>query len=232
MQIANLHSWDVTPREAVELQRKLANQVEATTPLDRCELVAGADVSFTRYSPILYAVVVVLRTSDWSVVETQRAVGRSTFPYIPGLLTFREAPLLLSVFAKLQTRPDVVIVDGQGQAHPRRLGIASHLGLWLDLPTIGCGKSKLTGTYREPGPRAGAMTSLCDKKVVIGKVLRTRARANPLFISVGHRIDLASAVRLVRKCCQGYRLPITTRAAHRLVNELRRGTEDSGEPKG
>lgn len=222
MDIIKLHSWDVTPREAVALQRQLAGRVDTQASLGPCELVAGADVSYNRFSPILYAVVVVLRLKDLSIVDKHEVVGKTTFPYIPGLFTFREAPVVLEAFAGLKETPDVVMVDGQGFAHPRRLGIASHLGLCLNVPTIGCAKSRLIGTAREPGQKAGSNTSLRDGNEEIGKVLRTRDGVKPLYISVGHKIDLASAVRLVLQCCRGYRVPEPTRQAHLHVNELRR----------
>src|SRR2546421_12589144 len=151
MNVAPLHPWDLTPSEAVALQRELAARVDVRTPLPRCEVVAGADVSYNRFSPVFYVAVVVLRTSDWTIIETQGAVRESPFPYIPGLLSFREAPALLEAFAKLRTVPDAVVLDGQGLAHPRRLGLACHVGLWLDLPCVGCAKSLLTGKYKGPG---------------------------------------------------------------------------------
>lgn len=216
------HRWDLERSEAITLQKELAHEVDTTPAVGPCGLIAGADVSYNRFSPIFYAVVVVLRTSDWTIVEEQSAVGESPFAYIPGLLSFREAPILLEAFAKLQHRPDVVMMDGQGIAHPRRLGIASHVGLWLQIPTIGCGKSRLCGKYDEPGPNAGDSSPLLDHGEVIGAVLRTKARTNPLFVSPGHRIDLASSVRLVLEACRGYRLPEPTRQAHLHVNEVRR----------
>jgi deoxyribonuclease V len=222
MQIQQLHSWNLTPKEAVAIQRELVHRVDTLTPLTHCDLIAGADISYNLRSPILYAAVVVLRTSDWSLVEKQEFVCETRFPYVPGLLSFREAPPLLEAFAKLQTQPDAVMIDGQGIAHPRRMGIASHLGLCLDVPTIGCAKSLLIGTFKEPGKRRGAMSRLMDKGDVIGRVVRTRQDVKPLFVSVGHMIDLASAVRLVLKCGRGYRIPEPTRQAHLYVNELRR----------
>ena len=222
MRLRNLHTWDLVPTEAVALQRTLAGRVKTRSPLGKCELIAGADVSYNRFSPMFYASVVLLRAGDWSVVETQSAVGESPFPYVPGLLSFREAPILLEAFARLRRRPDAVIIDGQGYAHPRRVGIASHMGLWLGIPTIGCAKTRLIGTHADPGPRAGDAVPLLDKDEVIGSVVRTKLRTKPLYISIGHKIDLPSAVRLVLKACQGYRLPEPTRQAHLHVNELRR----------
>ena len=221
MRIKALHTWDLVPTEAVALQRTLAGRVKTRTALGKCELIAGADVSYNRFSPIFYGAVVVLSVADWRVVEAQTIVGESAFPYVPGLLSFREAPILLRAFAKLRHRPDVVMIDGQGFAHPRRVGIASHMGLWLGIPTIGCAKTRLIGTHGEPGPRAGDAVPLFDKHEVIGSVVRTKLRTKPLYISIGHKIDLPSAVKLVLKACQGYRLPEPTRQAHLHVNELR-----------
>lgn len=222
MRIAKLHRWDLTPKEAIALQKELASRVDASPEVTNCGYVAGADVSYNRFSSTLYAAVLVLQTSDWTVIEEQSAVGEATFPYIPGLLSFREAPIYLELFAKLRTRPDAVFVDGQGIAHPRRLGIASLLGLWLRIPTVGCAKSRLIGEYDEPGPAAGDRAPLVDRGEVIGSVLRTKARTNPLFISTGHLIDLPSSVRLVLSACRGYRVPEPTRQAHLRVNAMRR----------
>jgi deoxyribonuclease V len=221
MRIKALHTWDLVPTEAVALQRTLAGRVKTRAALGKCELIAGADVSYNRFSPIFYGAVVVLSVADWRVVEAQTIVDESAFPYVPGLLSFREAPILLRAFAKLRHRPDVVMIDGQGFAHPRRVGIASHMGLWLGIPTIGCAKTRLIGTHGEPGPRAGDAVPLFDKHEVIGSVVRTKLRTKPLYISIGHKIDLPSAVKLVLKACQGYRLPEPTRQAHLHVNELR-----------
>jgi deoxyribonuclease V len=222
MRIHTLHTWDLTPAEAVALQRELASRVDTRTPLTCWDLVAGADVSYNRHSNRFYAGVVVLRTADGSIVEKQEAVRDSPFPYVPGLLSFREAPVLLDAFARVQAEPDVVVLDGQGIAHPRRLGLACHLGLWLDRPCLGCAKSRLLGSYKEPGPRAGAVAPLVDGGEVVGYVVRTKDRVQPVFVSAGHRIDLASAVRVVLGTCRGYRLPEPTRQAHLHVNDVRR----------
>jgi deoxyribonuclease V len=222
MRISPLHSWNLTPKEAVALQRELAGRVDTSRPLGQCEIVAGADVSYNRFSPTCYAAVVVLRTRDWTLIETQGAVSESKFPYVPGLLTFREAPVLLEAFRKLRTMPDAVMLDGQGRAHPRRLGFAAHMGLWLNIPCVGCAKSRLIGTYAEPGMRAGSRTQLMDHGEVIGSVVRTKDHVKPVFVSIGNKIDLASAVRLVLRCCNGYRIPEPIRQAHLHVNALRR----------
>jgi deoxyribonuclease V len=222
MEIKQLHSWDLTAVEAVALQRQLAEQVDICTPLKRCEIVAGADVSYNRFSNRLYAGVIVLHLPDFTVLERQGAVWETTFPYIPGLLSFREAPALLRAFAKVKSEPDVVLFDGQGRAHPRRLGLACHVGLWLDRPCLGCAKSRLTGTFKELDRKAGARAALTDRDEVIGRVLRTKTGVNPLFVSVGHHIDLESAVQTVLASCAGYRLPEPTRLADQHVNALRR----------
>ncbi len=223
MRIHCLHDWDLSPTEAVALQRELAGRVVTDTPLAACELIAGADVSYNRYSSTFYAGVVVVRVADGEVVERRGAVKESPFPYVPGLLSFREAPALLEAFARVESRPDAVMCDGQGLAHPRRLGIACHLGLWLDLPTIGCAKSHLAGTFTDPGPEAGSTSPLRLGGDVVGEVVRTKARTKPLFVSPGHKIDVAGSTRWVLASCRGYRVPEPTRQAHLYVNELRRG---------
>jgi deoxyribonuclease V len=222
MEIPKLHSWDLTPTEAVALQRKLAAEVDGRTPLTCWDLVAGADASYARFSSTIYAGVVVVRTSDGAVVEAQGAIQEATFPYIPGLLTFREVPALLLAFAKLKTEPDVIMMDGQGYSHPRRCGLASHMGLWLRRPTFGCAKTRLIGTFKDPKEKAGSLAPLQDGDDVIGSIVRTKDKTKPLYVSVGHMIDLPSAVRVVLATCKGYRLPEPARQAHHFVNELRR----------
>jgi deoxyribonuclease V len=221
MRIRSLHSWDLEPKAAVALQRELAARVETGPALDEVELVAGADISYNRFSPTIYAGVVIVRLTDGAVLERRGVVTETAFPYVPGLLTFREAPAVLEAFSKLKYKPDVVLFDGQGYAHPRRIGLASHIGLWLNLPCIGCAKSRLIGEFRPPKREAGATADLIDKDEVIGKVLRTKTGVNPLYVSIGHKIDLESAVRLTLRACRGYRMPEPTRQAHLFVNELR-----------
>jgi deoxyribonuclease V len=223
MRIRDLHPWDLTPAEAVALQRELAGQVDTRSPLTQCRLVAGVDVSYARFSDRFFAGIVVLELPGVNVVERVGAVRVTPFPYIPGLLSFREAPALLEAFARLQSQPDVVMVDGQGLAHPRRFGIACHLGLWLDLPCMGCAKSLLTGRHKELGPKAGSLAPLVDKGEVVGEAVRTKDRVKPVYVSAGHKIDLPSAVRVVLETCRGYRIPEPTRQAHLYVNALRRG---------
>jgi deoxyribonuclease V len=222
MKFRRLHDWDLSEPEAVALQRELAAQVDVSEPLGRCDLIAGADVSYNRFSDIMYAGVVVWRASDNTVVDRVAAVTETHFPYIPGLLSFREAPALLDAFAKLETVPDVVMLDGQGIAHPRRLGIGAHIGLWLQIPTVGCAKSKLYGRYEEPAPEAGSTSPLVAGKQVIGEVVRTKDRVSPVFVSPGNKIDLAGSVRAVLAGVRKHRLPEPTRLAHLYVNEERR----------
>jgi deoxyribonuclease V len=217
MHFQRLHQWDVTPRQAAQLQRELAALVIHDTPLDlaRVRHVAGVDVSVK--NNVSQAAVVVLTFPALEVVETRLAHRPTPFPYIAGLLSFREGPVLEDAFAQVETTPDALIFDGMGRAHPRRIGIASHMGLWLDRPTIGCGKSLLTGRYVEPPPERGSFAPLLDREEVIGAILRTREGTKPVFISVGHRADLPSAVELVMHCTGRYRLPEPIRAAHKAA---------------
>jgi deoxyribonuclease V len=184
--------------------------------------VASADISYNRFDPIFYATALVYDAKTGEVVEVSNAVRRGTFPYVPGLLSFREAPALLEAFAGIRTMPDVVLIDGHGLAHPRHIGIATHLGLWLGVPTVGCAKTRLCGTYKEPGQRVGALASLMHRGEQVGDIVRTKKNVKPVFVSVGHRIDLASAVRVVLSTTNGYRLPEPSRLAHLRVNDLRR----------
>jgi deoxyribonuclease V len=216
-----LHSWDLNTAEACALQRELAARVDSNRPLGPYQTVGGADVSYNKFSPVLFAAVVVLRADTQEVIERAGVVAEATFPYVPGLLSFREAPAVIDAFRKLSVRPDVLICDGQGIAHPRRLGLASHLGLWLGIPTIGCAKSHFFGEYEEPGPERGDWSPMTDGDETIGAVLRTRSRVKPLFVSPGHLCDLEGAVATVLALSPKYRQPTTTRLAHNYVNELR-----------
>lgn len=221
MKIPALHSWNLTPSEAIILQKELAQQVDVRRPLKKCELLAGADCSYSRFSPTFYAAVVVLRTSDWSIVEAQGVIGESPFPYVPGLLSFREIPTVLEAFAKLTNRPDAVMCDGQGYAHPRRFGLACHLGLWLKLPCFGCAKTRLIGEHDEPGPDAGDFALLRHDDEIIGHVVRTKNRTKPVYVSPGQLIDQKSATHWTLASCRGYRIPEPTRQAHLHVNQMR-----------
>ena len=221
------HPWDLTPAAARKLQAELAARVDTSTPLTRWDVIAAADVSMARYDRDLAAAVVVVSGDTFEVIERAGVVRRITFPYVPGLLSFREAPALLEVFeTRIKTPFDVVLCDGQGIAHPRRLGIASHVGLWLDRPTVGCAKSRLFGEFVEPGLKRGDRSGLFDHGERIGEVVRTKDKVNPLFVSPGHKCDLESAVALVMATSGKYRLPGPTRLAHDFVNEVRRGGRD------
>ncbi len=226
MTITPLHPWNLSAAEARDLQRTLATRVITDRPLGSWRTIAGADVSYDKFSPVLHAAIVVMEAETGAIVEQVGVTAEAGFPYVPGLLSYREAPPLLKAFEALKTTPDVVMCDGQGIAHPRRLGIASHLGLWLGIPTIGCAKSRLTGTYDEPGPHRGDRSPLMDKGETIGSVVRSKNRVKPLFISPGHLCDLESAVEVVLTTCGKYRLPDPTRLAHNYVNELRRSSNE------
>jgi deoxyribonuclease V len=224
MEIRALHGWDIDYREAVAIQERLAGQlVERPLDIGRIRTVAGVDVSFDRGSPRVHCAVVVLDFETLAPVEQAGVSLEVPFPYIPGLLSYREGPAVVAAFEKLKAAPDAVIFDGQGIAHPRRMGIAAMLGLWLDLPSVGCAKSRLCGTHEEPGRSKGSRVPLLDGDEVIGSVLRTRDNIKPVYISRGHLCDLDSAVQLVLACTPKYRLPETTRRAHDLCNRIRRG---------
>ena len=222
MKIRTLHEWNVTYSDAAAIQKRLRRRVLMRFDRRRVETVAGADISYDRASERFFAGVLVMRFPTLEVVEQASGASRPTFPYIPGLLSFREAPALLEVFASLRRRPSVIFFDGQGIAHPRRMGLASHMGLLLDCPSVGVAKSRLCGTHAEPGPAKGEWTPLLDGEETVGRVLRTRDRVKPLYISIGHRMDLPTACRLVLACCTRYRQPEPTRQAHLLVTRLRK----------
>ncbi|MGB9774113.1 MAG: deoxyribonuclease V [Bacteroidota bacterium] len=215
--------WDVTPKEAIAIQEQLRSMVVVEKVSKPIRYVAGCDISFDKGSDTVYAAVVVLKLPELMVVDQGIAVTKVKFPYIPGLLSFRESPAVLEAWENLHIRPDVLMVDGQGLAHPRRFGIACHLGLLLDIPTLGCAKSVLTGRYEEPPLRAGSYSPLVDKDETIGVALRTCDAVSPIFVSIGHLITLEDAIQLTLKCSKGYRVPEPTRQAHLLVNALRRG---------
>lgn len=223
MDVQQPHRWDLTPKEAIALQRELAqkvNQTEAIRGMPR--LIAGADVSSSKFSDQIYCGVVVADSRTWEVVETAQIATKTSLPYIPGLLSFREAPGLLEAFAQLRCTPDLIVVDGAGLAHPRRFGIGCHLGVLLDIPTIGCAKTRLIGDYLPLREKRGSYRTLMHHCEAIGRVLRTRDGVNPLFISVGHRIRLTDATRIILSCSTNYRQPEPIRLAHHHVNELRR----------
>ena len=214
MKVLRLHDWQLERAQARELQRKLAARVVKENHVLEPRFIAGMDISTSKIGGTARAAAVVLKYPELEVVEVKTASGRLEFPYIPGLLSFREAPLTVAVLEKMSLTPDLVIVDGQGILHPRRFGLASHLGLLLDTPTIGCAKSLLCGEYQQPAVEAGDYSHVVDKGEVIGAALRTKAGTNPVYVSIGHKIDLDSAMHWVMQCCRGYRIPEPTRLAH------------------
>jgi deoxyribonuclease V len=214
MRVFNLHSWEVSTAEARELQLKLASEVSRTDVVSSPRFIAGVDISVDRIRGVARGAVVVLNYPELKVVETRVVEGKVDFPYVPGLLTFREAPLALAAFKRLNTVPDLVLFDGQGIAHPRRMGLASHLGLFLDTPAIGCAKSRLCGSHAMLGSAVGSYAELVDGDELIGAALRTKAGVKPVYVSIGHKISLESAIHWVTRCCCGYRLPEPTRLAH------------------
>jgi len=211
------HAWDLPPTEAIRLQRALAAEVidDQPLPLDAVRTVAGVDVSVK--DGLSRAAVVVLSFPGLEVLETVTATRPTAYPYIPGLLSFREAPVILDALRSLQAAPDVFIFDGHGRIHPRRFGIASHIGLLLDRPAVGCAKSLLVGSHAPLAPERGSWAPLVDHDETIGGALRTRANVSPVFVSVGHRVALDDARALVLACARRYRLPEPTRAAHRAA---------------
>jgi deoxyribonuclease V len=214
VKVKNLHSWELSVAQAQDLQRQLAGQVLKQGGVTNPQFIAGVDISTEKGQAMATAAVVVLNYPELKLVETKVVTGKLGFPYIPGLLSFREAPLTLAACQKLSLTPDLILVDGQGLAHPRRFGIASHLGLLLDTPAIGCAKSRLCGTHRTPEAEAGSYADLIDRGEVIGVALRTRPGTTPVYVSIGHKVDLAMAIRWVLNCCRGYRIPEPLRLAH------------------
>ena len=214
MKVESLHSWQVSPAQALDIQQKLAAQVSKSSEVTAPRFIAGVDISVGKAGGMAAGAVVVLQYPELRLVETKVAQGKLDFPYIPGLLSFRESPLTLAACQKLTIFPDLILVDGQGIAHPRRMGLASHLGLFLNTPTIGCAKSLLCGTYEAPSEEPGSYAEVVDRGETIGAALRTKLGVKPIFVSIGHKVDLQTAIYWVMKCCRGYRLPEPTRLAH------------------
>lgn len=214
------HAWDLSPREAIALQKRLAGQVDTSMPVDvdSLELVAGVDVSVK--NNVSRAAIVVLTFPGLEIVEAVTERIPTPFPYISGLLSFREGEVILAAHARLKHRPDAYIFDGQGIAHPRRIGIASHIGLWWGAPTVGCAKTRLIGQHDEPAPEKGSFTPLVHHGEQIGVVLRTRTNVKPVFVSPGHHATIDSARELVLRCTTRYRLPAPIRAAHNAAGDF------------
>lgn len=214
MKVIELHKWEVSLKEAEGIQRALASRVSTRNEVGTPRLIAGVDISPGDSRGLGRGSVVVLSYPGLEVVERSVVEEKLTFPYVPGLLSFRESPLILAACERVLHTPDLILVDGQGLAHPRRLGLASHLGLLLDTPTIGCAKSRLLGSHGLVGAAPGAYAELFDDGEVIGAALRTKMGATPLYVSIGHKVDLKTALYWVLECCRGHRLPEPTRLAH------------------
>lgn len=221
MHVHELHTWTLSYKEAIRVQEKLRHEIKLKPLSKSIQLVAGADVSCTRNNRTSYSSVVVLTFPELEPIEEVNASLEVDFPYIPGLLSFREAPVLIKAFQKLRNTPDVVLFDGQGIAHPRGIGLASHMGIILRLPSIGCAKTCLTGQYEPVPEKKGGYSLLKSKGHIIGAVLRTREYVKPVFISPGYAITLPESIRIVLDTCIGYRLPEPTRQAHCAVNRFR-----------
>jgi len=212
--VAEIHPWAVSIQDAFQIQKELTRKLLFEDDTDDPALIAGVDVAFSRARDLLYAAIVVLDAETMQPVEVASAAQQPVFPYVPGLLTFREGPVVLQAYEKLKLEPDLVMFDGQGIAHPQGLGLAAHMGVILDKPSIGCAKSRLVGEFKEPKQKRGAMRTLSLHRKKVGVVLRTRDNTKPLFVSPGHRITVETAVKRVLEAGRGYRLPEPTRLAH------------------
>ncbi len=217
-----MHDWDVTTERAREIQLDLRERIARTPLAADVELVAGADISFERGSDEVYAAVVVLETDTCEPVETARARGEAVFPYVPSYLSFREAPFVLEAYDRLAHSPDLLVCDGHGYAHPRRFGLACHVGVLLDVPTIGCAKNILVGDFEQLDAEKGSHAPLVDDEEIVGRAVRTRSDVNPVFVSVGHRLTLADATEQILRLAPTYKIPEPIRGAHREVNTMRR----------
>lgn len=219
--------WKLTPREAMRLQESLRERVVLEDRFNQIRYVAGADIAFDPATEIAFAGVIVYRFPSLEEVERRMARRKLQFPYVPGLLSFRESPILMAAFTRLKTEPDILLIDGHGLAHPRLFGIACHIGVLFDKPAIGCAKSLLVGVAGEPGVKAGSTAPLEFRGERVGTVLRTRDHTRPIFVTQGHRISLPTAVRVVRKCTDGFRIPKPTREADHYVRGLRQAYQQS-----
>jgi deoxyribonuclease V len=211
----------LTPAEAIDYQNHLRNKIQIRKLDKPIKTIAGADISFNKNSELLYAGIVMFSYPDMQVIATSTAISHTSFPYISGLLAFREVPALFSAWNNLYTKPDLLVLDGQGIAHERRMGIATHFGLLTNVPTIGSAKSRLYGRYEEPADTVFAESPIYDKGELIGIALRSKQNCNPIYISPGHHISMQQSVDVIKNCIRGYRIPEPTRQAHLLVNKIR-----------
>lgn len=218
MKISNLHRWDLSPAEAKKIQLELAEQVVCENEIEQINFVAGIDVGFDLKRKISKAAIAVLSYPDLNFIESTEAELTTVFPYIPGLLSFREIPVIIEALKKVKQKPDIILCDGQGIAHPRGFGIACHIGVLTGIPTIGVAKSRLIGEYHPLGLKKGSTVPLKHGDEIIGSVIRSRTNVKPLFISIGHKLNLEKCLEIVWTCITKYRLPETTRWAHRLAS--------------
>lgn len=232
MQAVVPHRWDLTPQAAARLQLEMRGRLKKEKDFGAIRTVAGADIALSARGreAMGYAGVIVYSFPDLKEIERKSAQRPLTFPYVPGLLVFREGPALLDAFARLRTEPDLLLFDAHGYSHPRRFGLACHLSVVMDKPGIGVAKSLLVGDYREPPDRVGAWTPLVEGEETIGAVLRTRPGVQPVFISIGHRVNLEAAVELALACTDGTRIPKPTREADHFVEQLKRGGAPEAPP--
>ncbi len=220
--VVDAHLWNVSVQEAFQIQKDLVGRLIREDDFGRIESVAGIDVSFSPQKDLLYAAIVVIDAVSLEPLEIVSAAQKPAFPYVPGLLTFREGPVVQEAYAKLTREPDLLMFDGQGIAHPRGLGLAAHMGVLMDRPSIGCAKSRLIGEFKEPKQKRGAMRTLSLHRKKIGVVLRTKDNTKPLFVSPGHRVSVETAAEWVLRTGNGYRLPEPTRLAHLEAGRAKR----------
>lgn len=216
----SLHSWNVSVEEAIQIQEALKNRIILKKTFLKMKAIGGGDVSYSKNGNLLFGAVVVLSFPDMEILDMATADGQIPFPYIPTLLTFREGPILIKTFQRLKVKTDVMIFDGQGIAHPRGMGLASHMGLWLNLPSIGCAKTALLDEFISPGPSKGSYEWIRREGKKVGAVLRTKEKVKPLFVSPGHRIDLLTSIQLLLESCRGFRIPEPLRKAHQLSRSM------------
>lgn len=218
-----LHSWKVTVEEAIQIQENLRQRILLKNTFSKVRTIGGADVSYRKDGDLLFGATVVVSFPKMETLEIATGVGKVAFPYIPGLLSFREGPILIKTFQKLKIKPDIMIFDGQGIAHPRGVGLASHLGLWFDRPSIGCAKTPLLDESVTPKPSKGSFELIRRGKNEVGAVLRTKDKVRPVFVSPGHRVDLPTSIQIILESCQGFRIPEPLRRAHYLSRQLLHG---------
>ncbi len=215
-----LHSWNVSVEEAIQIQEAFKGRIILKKTFSEVRTIGGGDAAYSRNGKLLFAAIVVLSFPEMEIIDTATAEGKTLFPYIPGLLSFREGPILIKAFQRLRLKPDIMIYDGQGIAHPRGMGLASQMGLWFDLPSVGCAKTPLLHEFVSPGPSSGSFEWIRKEGKKVGAVLRTRDHVKPLFISPGHRIDLSTSNQFILESCKGFRFPEPLRKAHQLSREM------------